>query len=219
MNTEPRIKKMVIIVALLVLAIMLYGIILQVSRIGKTKITISVLPSEATVLVNDKKVSKSSVYLKPGQYKITARADGYVEDTVDLNVDNKEPDPVILLPKPDSDEAIAFFENNPSLQAQKEGLGGQKASEAGQKIREKYPIISQLPYIDILGPFSVDYGASKNQPESVVLYVSDSSPGGRQKALKWIRENNQEPTDLEIVFSDYLSPLTGNKQPEGQVTQ
>ena len=72
-----------------------------------------------------------------------------------------------------------------------------------------------MPYIDILGPFSIDYGPSKIQPDGMVLFVSDSSPGGRQKALKWIRENNQEPTDLEIVFSDYLSPLTGKLQPAG----
>ena len=73
-------------------------------------------------------------------------------------------------------------------------------------------MISKLPYSDVTGPFTIDYGPSTTRKDGVFLLISDSSPRGRVNAFKWIRQQGYDPTDFEIVYTNVANPLA--KEPE-----
>lgn len=202
---------------LLILAIILcmavgYKIVLQLSRAGETAVNIIVLPDDSNVFINDQASDSGTTYLKPGTYKFTARREGFKDDSREIKIEN-EPVDVELLPSPNSDAAYQLIENDPDLQAQREVMGGRRAATSGLSREEQTPLIAFLPTTQVTGPFTINYGPSETRKDGVFLEIIDSSPEGRTNALKWIRERDQDPTDLEIRFLDFANPLVRTGAP------
>jgi len=194
-----------IIVALFLLLIV-YWTALSITRAGKTKVSIIVIPQDANVTLDNKPVSSGDLYLAPGDYTFSASKNGFKTDTHSVKV-GKESLTVGLLPEPESTEAKKWLSDNSELQLQREELGGINANREGDELVEKNPILDALPYKDIYGPFNVDYGASDRQKGGILLDINGSTPPGRAKAIEWIRQQGQDPTDLEIRYSDFKNPL------------
>lgn len=195
------------------LILILLWLSLIISRIGEVKLTVSAIPSEAEILINQEKIKGKEVYVKPGAYTVSANYEGYEEDSVVVEV-GSAPVVVELIPEPESEEARSFLDENPEIQAEREAIGGRRYAKQGQDVRERIPILNSLPVTEILGPFSIDYGLSDSRKDGVFLEISDSSPQGRVNALKWLRQNGQDPTDFEIRYSDFTNPLMTTGRPE-----
>jgi hypothetical protein len=63
---------------------------------------------------------------------------------------------------------------------------------------------------DINGPFSIDY-AGVDSKGFYHMQVSDSSPGGRQAAIKWLEGEGYDISNLVIDFVDFYNPLKSNE--------
>lgn len=185
---------------------MAYQTVLGISRFGENKVEIIVLPKESRIYLDNKPSKAGDIYIKPGKYTVKATAEGYSDAKTSVLVDGNTK-PVILLPEPASDKATDFLIKNSDVQAKREELGGKLADQAGKEITDKYPIVAKLPVADLLGPFSIDYGFSQIVEGGVFIQISDSSPKGRQKALQWIKDQGQDPTEYEISYSDFSNPL------------
>lgn len=207
MDTPNRnIKKLVTLGALILGLLLAYMILVSLSRQGEQKVTFTVIPSDASLLVNDKPIKQGDNYLSSGDYTLKATKDGWKESTKKFKVSDESLNVSVAL-EPDSEQSKQYLRDNPDIQMEREKIGGENFSDANNLAQENNPIISQLPYSDLMGPFSIDYGPSKTREGGIFLLVTDSTPPGRIEALKWIRTNGQNPTDLEIVFSDFINPL------------
>jgi hypothetical protein len=196
---------------LLVVIFTIYSLVATIQHAGKTAVNIQVVPTNAEITVNGVEYGAGKIHLKPGSYEIVAKYPGFADDRQQIDVDEDATD-VILLPEPNSEAAYQLLEENPKIQQQREALGGQAANQKGAAQEQKSPIITLLPYTDITAPFSVDYGPSDYREGDVVLIISNSTPSGRDAALRWIKQQGYDPKDLELVFEDYVNPLTQNTE-------
>lgn len=198
-------NKFIILAVLLALVTIVVVLYLLVPRHeGEYKVTISVVPEDATILIDNKEVSIDNIWLTPGEYEFTAEKEGFAPDRVSRVI--TQDTTVTLLPAPTSDEAIAWA-SQAEVQLQIEGLSGQKANERGVHISGQNPIIDQLPYVDIAGPFKIDYGYHGADNTATYLIIHKTTPNGRQAALEWIRKQGYDPTQLDIRFTDFKNPL------------
>ena len=201
-------RTQIILASTLVGLFVLYSLGTMVLRGGETKVVITVIPGDATVFIDGKQSKDGTHYMKPGEYTFSAKKDGFKEDTLKVNVEDQEVE-VGLIPSADSEEAEALFSQNEDLQAQREAIGAKRASKSGLSREDVTPLIALLPVTEINGPFTLDYGPSETRDNGVFIEVSDSSPGGRKNAQKWMKERGMDPTDLEIRYTDFVNPLAG----------
>ena len=200
-------KQKVAVLFVIFILFVTYSIFTVIERTGKEKVSVTVIPNDAIIYLDNKQINKGDIYLKKGTYTFSAKKKGFKTDTQIIKVSDKEIS-IGLLPTPESEEAKAWLRNNPTIQTQREGVGGDMAALRGRYIEEQTPLIKELPYTDINAPFSIDYGASPTRKYGVIIYISDSTPRGRQLALNWIKQQGANPTDLEIYYNDFTNPIT-----------
>ncbi|MEO5948774.1 MAG: hypothetical protein ABIP74_00010 [Candidatus Saccharimonas sp.] len=73
---------------------------------------------------------------------------------------------------------------------------------------ENYPLVGNIPHVDVSGPYSIDYGERSAAETMASLVISDSTPDGRIAAIKWIAEQGVDPTTIDIRYDEYVNPLT-----------
>jgi hypothetical protein len=207
---NSRNKKIILVVLILLVLVVGYYIIVAVSKVGKTETTIDVAPVDASVTISGKKGVVGTNYLSPGKYEIIVKNPNYYEQKQTVVV-GKEAKYVGIAMSPSNSETELAIANDSKLYLPREGIGGQLAQIRGSKIRSITPIINLLPYTDVAGPFSLDYGPSYLNGLGSFIEITDSSPDGRVNALKWIRSQGYNPTNLEIQFNDFQNPILGNQ--------
>ncbi len=206
---KPSTLKIAIVCGLALFAFLLVNTIFtSVSRSGLIKLTIEVVPSDAHVQLNGEDIEAGANYVKAGDYTITATRDGFKDYSKDVVVDK---DVVVgLVPEPESEEAKEWLKQNPNMQQQRESIGGDNAQLYRDQSQASTPIVADLPYTDLIGPFSIDYGPDKERKDSgVMLIISDSTAPGRYEAQKWIQDQGQKLSDINIVYDGYINQLTG----------
>jgi hypothetical protein len=198
--------KIVIIVTLAALVVFSS---ITASRIGKFKVDIITAPSTATVRVDDKKTSHTTVYLSRGKHKFSAELNGFSSDSKTLDIEKNTS--VKLLLDPQTDAAKQLLEDNPQLQLEREHIGSTTFTQNSKQISEKYPYLSQLPISGVR--FSVNYGLAqrtKKTPDeaAIALYITATDAGERRNALSNIaQELSIDPSSVEIIFDDYVNPF------------
>lgn len=209
MKISPKLQ--IAAVVLVVVLVVLYGAVITGQRIGKTAVDIQAVPSNSEITVNGVEYENGKTYLKPGTYDFVAKYPDFsdAKKTVTITDESAE---VILLPEPNTEAANEYLASNPDIQREREALGGREANLKGLEQEKKTPIITLLPYSDLTAPFSIDYGPSDYRKGDVVIIISNSTPDGRDYALRWIRQQGYDPADMEIVFDDFVNPLTQNSE-------
>ncbi len=190
---------------LVILALAIWSGIVFISRQGKIKVTIQAAPKDSLIMIDGKKSKVGDVYVEPGEHMFVASKNGFLEDRKKTTISEGN-NYVGLLPTAESKEAVEW--SNKNSQA-REAIGSIIANQRGEMLRNKASIINKLPYMEIAGPFRIDYGISSASntahPYLIIHYTTAES---RQKALGWIRKQGHEPTDLDIRFTDFSNPLT-----------
>lgn len=173
---------------------------------GDALVTVEVSPKDSKLYLNGKGIRADKMRLKPGEYVFIAQKDGYLEDRFKLNITKDSNELYVgLLPSPESEEAKVWVSDN---YAERESIGGKAAYDRGDYIRENNPVINDLPYFSVAGPYKIDYGLSSTSSDAhPYLLITYSSPDGRKKALDWLRNKGHDPAFLDIRFSDFNNPL------------
>lgn len=191
-----------VIVGFIVICI-LYFLLVLYPRIGKLPVEVLVNPSDATVYLNDARISPGTHYLHAGTFTFKAEREGWSPDEVNLTISD-ELSSVALVLTPITAEAIEQAERETQT---REGLSSIAANARGLDIRSAHPILNELPYSDTAGPFKIDYGFNQDDSKTPYLIISFSSPNGRVKALDWLKDNGLDITTTEVIFEDYRSPI------------
>lgn len=183
-----------------------YAIYLGIDRKDKVQVELAVVPSNAKVTIDGKDTNPSFAYLHPGKkYKFKAQKEGFKSLEIESYVgkDNK----IVTLPlTPESEEAKKWAENNQDRYSILEAMASKAANEEGEKITEQNPLVSVLPYKNLI--YSIGYRGDPSDPSGrSIIIVIDARPNSRTAALVKLGELGGDITKLKIEFANYENPF------------
>lgn len=197
-------RKKPLIISGLILALFFVLLILNIMG-GRTKtaqLEIEVAPSDAVIVLNDKRVRVGKRRVEPGTYTVTVSRDGFDIQTKNIKLQKG------------SDEYVGFalVSNNPSTANwYNEHPRDQKIAERVSSIdfdehatENTDPIVGDLPF---LGPgleYRIDYGSTDDQ-QKVHLTVSFVSPEAKADAVAWFANNNYDINKYVVTYTDLLA--------------
>jgi len=202
-------KKTTLIAAALVVFIAIPVIIWIISSTlqkGTVSVETLVVPSNATVTINDETYSnKNSINLKPGTYTVVTSRDGFETNTQDILVTEGQTNAIIASLLPVSEEAMRWQENNMKAYLELEGRAGSIAAQQGQEFIDTYPITKWLP---LQKPtYTIGYRqVTENGKQGIVITIN-AVEGFREAALQELRDRDIDLGDYTIEFTDYRSPF------------
>lgn len=188
---------------------LLYFLLVTYPRLGKVAVEVLAHPSDTTITIDGDAYSPGTIYLRPGEYTLLAKKNGWTNATASIIV-TKQPRSVALVLEPDSVQAYKILEDEKVI-AEREALAAVTANARGEDIRSRYPIIERLPYSDISGPFKIDFGFDQLDKTTPYLIVSFSTPKGRRLAIDWLKKNNVDLVKTEVIFEGFNNPFQTNK--------
>ena len=172
LNPTQRIKlATTTFLGLVVLAIILTTA-LYISRIGKVAVITKYAPYSASVYLNGAKIKNNATnFLTPGQYDLVAELDHFITNAETITI-TKDTQYIVgsLIFADTEGEAIAARNKKDFLEV--EGIFGRLLSDAGNKIRQKYPILNFLP---INNPFYSISFAYKDDGSPKITATAESN--------------------------------------------
>ncbi len=180
-----------------------WSIATYVTRVGKTGVTITAVPADATITVNGNKVKNGTHWLTPGTYKVTATKDGFIARTKSVAVTNEKNQNVVTMSlSPQSDTAKRWADAHDNEYKKNEEYGAIEARANGEYFVRKNPVTNVLPYTDPY--YEIAY---KRVGDDVRITIATSSPRYRYLAVQKFRDLGFNPTDFRIIFQDFKNPL------------
>jgi len=191
------------------LALIAYSIYTVVSRNGKEPVQVYILPSDAIVTVDGKKISTGVEYLSAGTHEIQAKSEGFSDFKGTITIGKTDKEAIDIGLNPISDNAKEWAKKNQKLYLDREGRSGERSREKGKEFNRLNPITKQLPITNVL--YSIGYTIDPSDPSnnSIILQVQ-AAQGYREAMLAKIRELGYDPTNFKINFKVYESPF-GNE--------
>jgi hypothetical protein len=197
--------------ALIVLLVVgIITLIINLQTQDYPEITIDSSPAKATITINNKPAGVGLQKIAPGKVTITASRQGYESQTKTLTLKKGDTQYVGFILTPQSKEAIAEQDTN-AEDTVREGISSAINDDLARLTKEKNPIVSELPYLGQGLDFRVDYGlpidAKRASEGYVAIQISAPTPAARNEALTWMRSIGEDPSNYEIVFSDFKGPI------------
>lgn len=197
-------RKFFVGIILFVILIAVWGVTTLVTRQGKVEVFINTVPGDAQVMFNETRESNGIKWMKPGDYTVTAKKDGFTSVTRKVRItDQKKQNVVAISLHAESDEAKKWASNHLLDYQKNETYGTIEANTNGEYFSNLNPITTKLPFVDPY--FKIAY--TTNSDQSITLTVTTPSPRYRFYAVEKIRELGYDPTDFVIDFKDFKNPL------------
>ena len=212
MKNRKIIISIAIILVFLLILLIGYGIITISNRAGKTNVMIIAVPSDSSLTLNDKPISTGTQYVTPGTYTLKASKSGYESTSTPYTITQNTPNQAMTASLvPISEDAKKEAEKNQEKYLELESIAGTAANDAGEAFRDKNPIVSELPFSNLL--YTIGY---KNDPDdkskNSVIVVIDAPSAYRQAALYQIQQWGYDLSSLKIEFRNYTNPFDPNKE-------
>lgn len=191
------IKKILFILASLsLLAYVGVAIVSFFDKQGLHKIQLVSYPGDAVVSVNGSVATgQKDYYLEPGVYVAKFEREGFADSYAQINTEIDGDYPILVSMLAESDEAVAWEEENIRERQKFEQLSSGILTERGDDKREKYPIIKHLPKKNNL--YSIGYITNDDQTIVVTIHAPDVYV---PYALNDIRQWGIDLEDYDIEF-------------------
>lgn len=200
------------ILGVLAVGFVVWNIILLISRIGLVGVDIIAIPNDSKITMNGKSIKSGKIYLKPGTYDFTASRQYFTTIKKKLDTNNMlVPGVLYLQPRPDSQEALDFLEAHPEIQRQREAASGAESDGIQQKLLEKNPGITSLPYEN--AHYKIDYliDDSYNLSYTITLLAIINGPQDyaryktqlieyKKEALNYLENKGLDTKKAKITF-------------------
>ena len=199
-------KAIAAVFGLIILVVIGYFAYISIVRSGKVPIVIEVVPGDAVITIDDKKIGTGKQYVVPGSHVIQAKKEGFADFRTTKYLD--QTDQIVAIPMiPESDEAKKWADTNQDLFLKLEGQAGVAANQEGESFRTKNPIVNLLPHENLL--YTIGYQNDESDPtgNSIIITI-DAADGYRQSALYQIYQWGYDPTQFKINFRDYANPFS-----------
>lgn len=191
------------VIGFLLIPLVIWGLT-TLPQQGKVAVSVEVLPSEATVKINNQDYSgQKTIHLEPGTYTATISHEGFETDTQQLIVKEGDKDLALFsTPQPITSEAERWVRENQNAYLTLEGKAGEAAVQQGAEFIEEYPLTKWLP----LQKATYTIGYKQDGPDKIIITINAFS-GYREAALQEIRDLGFDPSDYTIEFTDYRNPF------------
>ncbi len=196
--------RIIIVLTMVFILLVIWSVVSFVDRQGKVAVVVRAVPSDVSILFNETPEQNGTRWIKPGDYVVTAKKEGFASITRKVRVsDAKSQNVVALSLQPESDQAKEWAAKNTEQYQQNETFGTIEANANGEYFSKLNPITTKLPFVDPY--FKIAY--KTNDDQSITLTVATPSPRYRFYAVEKIRELGYDPTDFVIEFKDFKNPL------------
>ncbi|GAA2819396.1 PEGA domain-containing protein [Kribbella solani] len=202
MPYESRRPLMIAATVVVVLAVLIGGFLLL--RGGSdAKLAVQSIPNDLTLTVDGHQVAANGdVKIKPGTHTVVGERRGFQSYTTTITARSGDNLSLKMYLYANSSEGREWAKKNPSQELELEAEAGRQFDQIQARLKQKYPIMAQLPYI---GPgFEANYTSSKTDPknpEAISVTIDVFGPNGRTKALQWLQFNGWDPAGLDIIWS------------------
>lgn len=197
-------RRFIVIASILISLIIAWTIISFIGRQGKVAVVIQTVPSDATITFDSQGQSNGTQWIKPGDYNVTAKKEGYSTVTRKVRVSPAKSQNVVAMSlAPQSDEAKKWADAHKADYRRIETFSTIEANTNGEYFSNLHPITTKLPFVDPY--FKIAY--TTNDDMSITLTISTPSPRYRFYAVEKIRQLGYDPTDFVIKFKDFKNPL------------
>ena len=193
-------------VVIIIIALIGYGIYMQVSTAGKIAVTVTVAPGDATIIVDGKNTGQGTIYLKSGQkYSVTVSKDGFKSYNGSQYIDATNNSITVAL-SPESSAAQKWVQDNQNQYTSVEGQAGAREDAAGQTFTDKNPITNNLPIDNLI--YTIGYKRDPGDPSgNTIILTVDAAEGYRNGAIQAIHDLGYDPSKFKIEFYNYKNPF------------
>lgn len=193
------------IIFLLVCAIIvIYYIVLNISRAGKIATSVQYAPYTASVTLNGQTLKNHATnYIVPGTYEVVVSMNDF--DTLTTNVTINENSTIIygmLVPNTERGEQIMKERQKDFLEVQ--SIYSAASVEEGNKERESWPILEYLPMNTIL--YSIGYILDDNH---LTITVNTTEPylDATIQKLKSFDQSSKTLAEYDIQINSFTNPF------------
>lgn len=202
MLDENRRPVMIGAAVLAIVLILIGGVVLF--RGGGSEATLSVqsIPNDLTLKLDGHEIpANGNVQIKAGTHTLEGSRRGFQSYSQTFTSGNDALSYKMYL-YANSAEGREWTKNNPEQEQKLEEEAGRKYDQFQDRIKRKYPIISQLPYVG--DGFQATYTKSKTDPtnpEAISIVIEVFGSQGRKKALQWIKGYGWDINTLDVIWT------------------
>lgn len=189
MVTKRSIKLIVMFVSIGILG---WVISTQISRRGMDKLVITVIPSDSTILIGEKKIHSGTTYVTPGEYTLTASRKDFVKKTKKINSNEIKNTTTYILLDPANSAGDQWFTTHPKEASLRENIISDNISRQQAEFQKKNPILAKLPVYN--SDYRIDYSsdAANNIEYQITLYAIINGPADRPRYLAQLKQYKAE---------------------------
>ncbi|MCL1839689.1 PEGA domain-containing protein [Candidatus Saccharibacteria bacterium] len=145
LTANQRIKLAVAAFLGLVVLAIIFTAVIYVSRIGKVAVITKYAPYNASVYLNGSEINNNATnFLTPGTYELTVNLEHFVTNTETITITEDTEYILGSLIFADEEGQVITAERKKDF-LEVEGIFGKLLTNAGNKIRQEYPILDFLP--------------------------------------------------------------------------
>lgn len=202
MLDENRRPFMIGVAVLAVVLILVGGIVLFRGGGSATTLTVQSIPNDLTLKLDGHEIpANGEVKIKAGSHTLEGSRRGFQSYTQTFTSGNDRLSYKMYL-YANSAEGREWTKNNPEQEHELEKEAGRKYDQFQDRIKQKYPIILQLPYVG--DGFQATYTKSKTDPtnpEAISIVIEVFGSQGKKKALQWINGYGWDINTLDIIWT------------------
>lgn len=201
-KSTAKSQNFVIGAGILITILFIFGISSGIHLQLQGNLQVDVTPNDSTITINNHKVVQGKVIgVNQGTYTLKVSREGFATQSQKFTIKNRESKEIKIYLLSNSSIGDQWLNLHPEQATEIEGTGSRAYDKLSAQNTTKNPFVSELPIYD--PRFRIDYGLSQEHPDdsnAVAIYITSSSPIGRQTALQSIRDNGYDPSDMEIIF-------------------
>ena len=166
-------------------------------------ITIQVAPADSQVILDGKNVGVGTWRIKSGNHSLSFSRDGFTPVTNGIGVSKNQDYYAGVALVPTDPEFANWYADHPEDQKLAESISSQSFDFVNSQPSPIDALVEELPYINLLPYFRIDFGISKkypNDPTKSAIYIRFSTNESKKVALDWIRGRGVDPSSLEIIY-------------------
>ncbi|WP_371405865.1 S-layer protein [Kribbella sp. NBC_00662] len=201
MLEENRRPLFIGVVALAVVVVLVGGILLFRGG-SRTSLTVESIPNDLTLKLDGHEIpANGEIKVKAGRHTLDGERRGFQSYSMTFTAEGDR-QAVKMYLYANSAEGREWAKNNPEQELKLEAEAGRQYDATQARLRQKYPILSQLPYVG--DGFEATYTKSKTDPtnpEAISVVIEVYGPQGREKADQWIQGYGWDPATLDLIWT------------------
>lgn len=204
-----RNRKILLVLSIIgAIGLIISGIILAILNAQKTAtLDIIVAPINATVVM-DKHRFKTNETVKyyPGTYTAEISADGFISQSIPLNLIADQESHLYIALEPTSENSD-YYAQNPSESNRRQAVYDATYQLNNDEYASQYPIVKILPYQDTdnrrgynFTNYRIDYGKFDNCNSNFCIKITDNVSIYQDEAMEYLKSSGQNLNDYEIIY-------------------